>query len=108
MDSLDQLSRYVAGSSRRCPSWAARIGRTPNAGGKAVREIAGELVQLYAARHSAPGFAFVRTPLAAEMEDGLRLTETVDQMTVSRGEGGHGEAGPMYRVIVGDVCYGKT
>ncbi|GAC68567.1 transcription-repair coupling factor [Gordonia soli] len=111
MDALDQLSRYVGGEQ---PSLSKLGGsdwqNTKRKARKAVREIAGELVALYAARHAAPGFAFSPdTPWQREMEDAFDFTETVDQMTViGEVKGDMERAVPMDRVIVGDVGYGKT
>ncbi|WP_253659553.1 transcription-repair coupling factor [Williamsia maris] len=111
MDSLDQLSRYVGGEA---PSLSKLGGsdwqNTKRKARKAVREIAGELVALYAARHAAPGHAFAPdTPWQTEMEDAFGFTETVDQMTViAEVKEDMEKAVPMDRVIVGDVGYGKT
>ena len=111
MDALDQLSRYVGGEQ---PSLSKLGGsdwqNTKRKARKAVREIAGELVQLYAARHAAPGFAFSPdTPWQREMEDAFDFTETVDQMTViAEVKSDMERPVPMDRVIVGDVGYGKT
>ncbi len=111
MDSLDQLSRYVGGeqpslSKLGGSDWA----NTKRKARKAVREIAGELVQLYAARHAAPGFAFSGdSPWQREMEDAFDYTETVDQMTViGEVKADMERPVPMDRVVVGDVGYGKT
>ncbi|MGZ4523156.1 MAG: transcription-repair coupling factor, partial [Mycobacteriaceae bacterium] len=77
---------------------------------KAVREIAAELVQLYAARQSAPGHAFgPDTPWQRELEDAFPFTETVDQMTaINEVKADMEKPVPMDRVICGDVGYGKT
>ncbi|MCF8611515.1 transcription-repair coupling factor [Gordonia sp. HY285] len=111
MEALDQLSRYVGGeqpslSKLGGSDWA----NTKKKARKAVREIAGELVQLYAARHAAPGFSFSPdTPWQREMEDAFDYTETVDQMTViSEVKADMERPVPMDRVVVGDVGYGKT
>ncbi|WP_420712860.1 transcription-repair coupling factor [Gordonia sp. MP11Mi] len=111
MEALDQLSRYVGGeqpslSKLGGSDWA----NTKKKARKAVREIAGELVQLYAARHAAPGFPFSPdTPWQREMEDAFDYTETVDQMTViSEVKADMEKPVPMDRVVVGDVGYGKT
>ncbi|KAA0024329.1 transcription-repair coupling factor [Antrihabitans cavernicola] len=111
MDSLDQLSRYVGGempslSKLGGSDWA----NTKRKARKAVREIAGELVQLYAARQAAPGHAFAPdTPWQKEMEDAFPFTETIDQMTaITEVKADMEKAVPMDRVICGDVGYGKT
>jgi transcription-repair coupling factor (superfamily II helicase) len=111
MDSLDQLSRYVGGEQ---PS-LSRLGgsdwaNTKTKARKAVREIAGELVSLYAKRQAAPGHAFAPdTPWQAEMEDAFGFTETVDQLTaISEVKSDMQKPVPMDRVVCGDVGYGKT
>ncbi|MGV0653708.1 transcription-repair coupling factor [Mycolicibacterium thermoresistibile] len=111
MDSLDQLSRYVGGDS---PS-LSRLGgsdwtNTKTKARKAVREIAAELVALYAKRQSAPGHAFSPdTPWQREMEDAFGFTETVDQLTaIEEVKADMEKPVPMDRVICGDVGYGKT
>jgi transcription-repair coupling factor (superfamily II helicase) len=111
MDSLDQLSRYVGGQA---PS-LSRLGgsdwvNTKTKARKAVREIAGELVALYAKRQAAPGYAFgPDTPWQAEMEDAFGFTETVDQLTaITEVKTDMQKPVPMDRVICGDVGYGKT
>ena len=111
MDSLDQLSRYVGGEQ---PS-LSRLGgsdwaNTKTKARKAVREIAGELVALYAKRQAAPGHAFAPdSPWQAEMEDAFGFTETVDQLTaISEVKSDMEKPVPMDRVICGDVGYGKT
>ncbi|WP_279103717.1 CarD family transcriptional regulator, partial [Gordonia paraffinivorans] len=111
MDSLDQLSRYVGGEQ---PALSKLGGsdwqNTKRKARKAVREIAGELVQLYAARHAAPGHAFgPDTPWQKEMEDAFDFTETADQLQViAEVKADMERPVPMDRVIVGDVGYGKT
>jgi transcription-repair coupling factor (superfamily II helicase) len=111
MDSLDQLSRYVGGQA---PS-LSRLGgsdwtNTKTKARRAVREIAGELVSLYAKRQASAGHAFgPDTPWQAEMEDAFGFTETVDQLTaITEVKADMEKPIPMDRVICGDVGYGKT
>ena len=111
MDSLDQLSRYVGGES---PS-LSRLGgsdwtNTKTKARRAVREIAAELVSLYAKRQASPGHGFgPDTPWQAEMEDAFGFTETVDQLTaITEVKADMEKPVPMDRVICGDVGYGKT
>lgn len=111
MDSLDQLSRYVGGQAPALSrlggsDWA----NTKTKARRAVREIAGELVSLYAKRQASPGHAFSPdTPWQAEMEDAFGFTETVDQLTaITEVKADMEKSVPMDRVICGDVGYGKT
>jgi transcription-repair coupling factor (superfamily II helicase) len=111
MDSLDQLSRYVGGTE---PSLSKLGGsdwtNTKTKARRAVREIASELVTLYAKRQAAPGYAFgPDTPWQAEMEDAFGFTETIDQLTaINDVKSDMEKPVPMDRVICGDVGYGKT
>jgi transcription-repair coupling factor (superfamily II helicase) len=111
MDSLDQLSRYVGGQAPALSrlggsDWA----NTKTKARRAVREIAGELVALYAKRQASAGHAFgPDTPWQAEMEDAFGFTETVDQLTaITEVKADMEKPVPMDRVICGDVGYGKT
>ena len=91
-DTLDQVTRYVGGEN---PS-LDRLGggdwtKRKNKARRAVREIAAELIKLYAARQATKGHAFgPDTPWQRELEDAFPFTETVDQLTHRRrGQGRH-------------------
>ena len=110
-DQLDQITRYVGGEA---PSvhrlGGADWGKAKSRARKAVREIAGELVRLYAARHNAKGHAFgADTPWQGELEDAFPFAETVDQLaTIDEVKEDMEKSVPMDRIICGDVGYGKT
>ena len=110
-DALDQISKYIGGDAptiHRIGSseWSKAKSRAR----KAVREIAGELIRLYAARTSAPGFAFSPdTPWQRELEDNFAYVETADQLsTIEDVKRDMERPYPMDRLICGDVGYGKT
>ncbi len=110
-DTLEQISKYVGGESpavHRIGSgeWQKAKGRAR----KAVRQIAGELIRLYAARTSAPGYAFSPdTPWQRELEDAFSYIETPDQLsTIEDVKRDMERPYPMDRIICGDVGYGKT
>ena len=110
-DQLDQVTRYVGGELPTLnklggSDWAKTKGRAR----KAVKEIAAELVQLYAARQSSPGHAFgPDTPWQAELEDAFAYIETPDQLgAINEVKADMRRSVPMDRVVCGDVGYGKT
>ncbi|MEY4101033.1 MAG: transcription-repair coupling factor, partial [Actinomycetota bacterium] len=110
-DALDQISKYIGGETptiHRIGSgeWSKAKSRAR----KAVKEIAGELIRLYAARTSAPGFAFSPdTPWQRELEDNFAYVETADQLsTIEDVKRDMERPYPMDRLICGDVGYGKT
>ena len=105
------MSKYVGGETptvHRIGSgeWQKAKGRAR----KAVRQIAGELIRLYAARTSSPGFAFSPdTPWQRELEDSFAYIETPDQLsTINEVKADMERPFPMDRIICGDVGYGKT
>lgn len=111
MDALDMLSRYVGGEKPTLSKMGGSDWKNAKKKARAaVREIAGELVELYAKRQSAPGHPFAPdTPWQKEMEDNFPYVETEDQMlAIDAVKEDMEKSVPMDRVIIGDVGYGKT
>lgn len=110
-DSLDQLSRYVGGENPALhklggSDWQKAKTRAR----KAVREIAAQLIQLYAARQSTKGHRYgPDTGWQRELEDAFPWVETPDQLSaVDEVKADMEQPVPMDRLICGDVGYGKT
>ena len=77
---------------------------------KKVKEIAYDLIQLYAKRKAAPGFAYnPDTYLQFELESSFIYEDTPDQETATQDVKADMEKPhPMDRLICGDVGFGKT
>jgi len=112
-DQIGKVSRYV-GASGATPS-LDKLGGThwqtvKTRARTAVVEMAGELLQLYAARQAIPGFAFPPDgELMRRLEEAFPYEETDDQAEAIDEVKNDMEAPhPMDRLICGDVGYGKT
>ena len=77
---------------------------------RAVRDVAGELLSIQAARDSQPGHAFgVDTPWQREFEGSFIYEETPDQLlAINQTKEDMERPKPMDRLICGDVGFGKT
>src|SRR5690606_3259096 len=77
---------------------------------KRVKDIAKELIELYAKRKSAPGFAFSQDGyLQAELESSFIYEDTPDQAKATEDVKKDMELPhPMDRLVCGDVGFGKT
>lgn len=77
---------------------------------KQVKDIARELIALYAKRRSAPGFAYSRDSfLQVELESSFMYEDTPDQAKATNDVKDDMEKPhPMDRLVCGDVGFGKT
>lgn len=75
-----------------------------------VKDIAKELISLYAKRKAAPGFAFsADTYLQEELESSFMYEDTPDQETATQAiKRDMEDSSPMDRLVCGDVGFGKT
>jgi transcription-repair coupling factor (superfamily II helicase) len=85
-------------------------GRLKSRAKKRVKDIARELISLYARRRRMPGFAFPKdAPWQGELEAAFMYEDTFDQAKATREvKQDMEEAFPMDRLICGDVGFGKT
>ncbi len=111
--SLHKISKY-AGQEGQVPSmsklgspdWENKKARVK----KQVKDIAKDLIELYAKRRSAPGFAFSKdSVLQVELESSFLYEDTPDQAAATAAVKADMEKSyPMDRLICGDVGFGKT
>ena len=111
---LDLIQKYRGAGEGAAPS-LDRLGgvtweRTKSRVKAKMRDMADELLKLYAQRQMAEGFAFSRDGnWQREFEDAFEFKETKDQLAAIKDvkkdmESSH----PMDRLLCGDVGYGKT
>ena len=112
---LDMVSKYIGGGSEDKPVKLNKIGsdawqKTKAKARKAAKDMAGELIQLYAARKRQPGFAFAAdAPWQREFEDNFPYPETDDQLRcIADIKRDMESPTPMDRLLCGDVGFGKT
>jgi transcription-repair coupling factor (superfamily II helicase) len=115
VDKLHLVQRYAGADGAAGGPPLDRLGSTAWARAKervraSIREMAGELLRLYAARQVAAGHAFAAdTPWQREFEAAFPFDETPDQVTAIQAVKADMERPqPMDRLICGDVGYGKT
>jgi transcription-repair coupling factor (superfamily II helicase) len=112
-DQLSKITRYV-GTGGAAPQLSA-LGSKRWEGVKArarraARELAGELLNLYAERQTRTGHAFLPDgEWQLQLERAFPYRETADQLEAIEAVKADMEAArPMDRLICGDVGYGKT
>ena len=113
VERLDLVSRYSSGEAT-APT-LDRLGgigwqKTKAKAKRAMRDMADELLRLYAERKLVAGFAFsADTPWQKEFEDAFPYQLTPDQAAaIEDSKTDMQTAIPMDRLVVGDVGYGKT
>ncbi len=111
--SLHKISKY-SGKDGALPA-ISKLGSDEWANKKAkakrqVKDIAKELIELYAKRKQAPGFAFAADGfLQAELESSFIYEDTPDQAKATEDVKRDMQmAHPMDRLVCGDVGFGKT
>ena len=113
INSLHKISKYTGKegtepklSKLGSDAWKSLKRRTK----KKVKDIAGELIKLYAKRRASQGFAFPPDGyLQNELEASFLYEDTPDQFTATQDvKGDMMKEYPMDRLICGDVGFGKT
>ncbi len=110
---LHKISRYKSKDSEppKIHKLGSRVWQNLKAGTKSkVKDIAKDLIQLYAKRKSARGFAFsADTYLQQELESSFMYEDTPDQeKAVYAVKRDMEDTCPMDRLVCGDVGFGKT
>ena len=112
-DQLDRVQKYI-GSEGEAPKLNRLSGgewqRQKSKVKQSIRDMAGDLLKLYAQRESVPGHAFdPDTPWQREFEDSFPYEETPDQLAAIEDIKRDMESPKvMDRLLCGDVGYGKT
>ncbi len=111
---LDLVSKYIGGGEDAnvrlnkigTDAWQ----KTKTKARKAAKDMAGELIKLYAARKRQEGFPFAAdSPWQKEFEDNFPYPETDDQLRcIAEIKNDMESPTPMDRLLCGDVGFGKT
>ncbi|TLS48603.1 transcription-repair coupling factor [Paenibacillus antri] len=114
IEQIDMVQKYIGAEEGKEPK-VYKLGggdwtKAKSKARSAVKDIADELIKLYAARQAAPGHAFPKdTPYQQEFEAMFPYDETTDQLrAIEEIKGDMERPQPMDRLLCGDVGYGKT
>ena len=113
VDAFDRVQKYASAEGARpaldrlgSGNWEKVKKRVK----KAMRDMAAELLKLYAERKARPGHAFTgQSPWQREFEEAFEYEETEDQAAaIAEVATDMASDAPMDRLVCGDVGYGKT
>ncbi len=113
IQSLHKIAKYVGKEGKQprlnklgSDAWESVKRRTK----RKIKDIAKDLIQLYAKRKASPGFAFSPDSyLQTELEASFIYEDTPDQLKATNDVKKDMEASyPMDRLVCGDVGFGKT
>ena len=114
-DRLEMIGKYIGDRAKDGTVKLSEMGggswqRTKSRAKAAVKDIAKNLINLYAERQRTPGFAFPKdTELEAEFDAEFEYEETESQLiAINEIKADMMKSVPMNRLLCGDVGFGKT